>query len=117
APRPRHCSRLSHRTRPAAPRCRSSPLTSWWMLNMADQPTVYTIVPWVRRGLASLITAQPAANFASLAVTLRVNDSMVNAPPARLIGPGQITGLDARAVIRTDPRDGAQAFEPNYLAL
>lgn len=84
---------------------------------MPDQPTAYTIVPWVRRGLASLITAQPAANFASLPITLRVNDSMVSVPPVRLISPGQITGLDARAVIRTDPRDGAQTFEPNYLAM
>jgi hypothetical protein len=85
---------------------------------MPDQtPTAYTIVPWVRRGLASLITSQPATNYASLPVTLRINDAMVTAPAVRLIGPGQITGLDARAVVRTDPRDGAAAFEPNYLAM
>ncbi len=85
---------------------------------MPDQtPTAYTIVPWVRRGLASLITAQPATNYASLPVALRVNDAMVNGPAMRLIGPGQITGLDARAVVRTDPRDGATTFEPNYLAM
>ena len=39
------------------------------------------------------------------------------APQLRLLGPGDITSLDARAVIRTDPRDGADAFEPNYLAM
>jgi hypothetical protein len=84
---------------------------------MPDQtPTAYTIVPWVRRGLASLINAQPAANFASLPVVLTVNSAPVDAPAVQLIGPGQITGLDARAVVRTDPRDGALAFEPNYLA-
>jgi hypothetical protein len=85
---------------------------------MSDQtPAAYTIVPWVRRGLASSITAAPATNYASLPVTLRVNDTAVNAPAVRLIGPGQITGLDARAVVRTDPRDGAAGFEPNYMAM
>lgn len=80
-------------------------------------PATYSIVPWVRRGLASLITAQPATNYASLPVTLKVNATPVNAPSVRLVGPGQITGLDARAVVRTDPRNGAAAFEPNYLAM
>lgn len=79
-------------------------------------PASYSIVPWVRRGLASLITSQPTGNFASLPVTLRVNDTPVTAPAIRLIGPGQITALDARAVVRTDPRNGADGFEPNYLA-
>lgn len=85
---------------------------------MPDQtPTTYTIVPWVRRGLASVITAQPATNYASLPVTLSVNQAPISGPAVRLVGPGQITGLDARAVVRTDPRDGASAFEPNYLAM
>jgi len=74
-------------------------------------------VPWVRRGLASLIAAQPTTNYASLPVTLRVNDSVIQGPDARLIGPGQITALDARAVVRTDPRNGAAAFEPNYFPM
>src|SRR5262249_27102739 len=38
-------------------------------------------------------------------------------PTIRLLGPGEITSLDAAAVIRTDPRDGATDFEPNYLAV
>ena len=80
-------------------------------------PVSYSIVPWVRRGLASLITAPPAANHASLPVTLGVNGAPVTAPAVQLIGPGQVTALDARAVVRTDPRDGANAFEPNYLAM
>lgn len=80
-------------------------------------PTSYSIVPWVCRGLASLITEQAATNYASLPVTLNVNGAPVNVPAVRLIGPGQITGLDARAVVRTDPRNGASAFEPNYLTM
>ncbi len=84
---------------------------------MPDLPlAAYSIVPWVRRGLASLIAGAPATNSASLPVSLVVNGAAVTVPSVRLLGPGDVTSLDARAVIRTDPRDGANAFEPNYLA-
>src|SRR5436190_21757243 len=76
----------------------------------------YTIVPWVRRGLASLIAGTPTTNYASLPVSLVVNNATMNAPAVRLLGPGDITSMDARAVIRSDPSNGADAFEPNYLA-
>ena len=33
-----------------------------------------------------------------------------------LVGPGDVTGLQARQVIRTEPRAGVTDFEPNYLA-
>lgn len=79
---------------------------------MAD-PLLYS---WVRRGLASLISGQVTTNFASLPVSIGVNGKTVPAPAVRLIGPGDITGLDARAVVRTEPRDGTDAFETNYLA-
>jgi hypothetical protein len=79
-------------------------------------PAAYSIVPWVRRGLASLVTGAATSAYASLPVTIGVNGTAVNAPPIRLLGPGDVTAIDARAVIRTDPRDGADAFEPNYLA-
>jgi hypothetical protein len=86
---------------------------------MPTDPTLasYALVPWVRRGLASLITGAPAAYYASLPVSLAVNGAPLTVPPIRLLGPGDVTGLDARAVLRTDPRDGADAFEPNYLAI
>ena len=82
-----------------------------------NTPAVYSIVSWARRGLASLVTGQPATNYASLQVSIAVNGTPVNVPPIRLLGPGDITGLDGRAVIRTDPRDTADGFEPNYLAM
>ncbi len=30
-------------------------------------------------------------------------------------GPGEVTGIDRRLILRTDPRPGATDFEPNYL--
>ena len=84
---------------------------------MADpKPAVYSLVSWVRRGLSTLVTGAPATYYAALPMTLAVNGAPVTAPRLRLYGPGDVTSLDPRAVIRTDPRDGADAFEPNYLA-
>jgi hypothetical protein len=80
------------------------------------KPAAYSLVPWVRRGLASLLSGPATKNYATLAVAVDVNGTTVPAPPIRLLGPGDITSMDAGAVIRTDPRDGADAFEPNYLA-
>ena len=79
-------------------------------------PAAYSLVPWVRRGMASLIAGTPTTNYASLPVSLVVNTAAVPAPAVRLLGPGDVTSLDGRAIIRTDPHDGADAFEPNYLA-
>lgn len=77
---------------------------------------VYSLLPWVRRGLASYISGAPAGNSATLPVSLAVNGEPVAAPDFRLSGPGDIKSMDARAVIRTDPRDRTDNFEPNYLA-
>ena len=82
-------------------------------------PAAYSLLPWVRRGLASLVSATPAtaaAYYASLDTSLVVNGAATPAPGVRLYGPGDITSLDARAVIRTEPRNGSGGFEPNYLA-
>lgn len=80
-------------------------------------PLSYEIVPWVRRGLATLVSGAATGGSASLPVTLTLNGGSVAAPAVRLIGPGDVTGVDARAVTRTDPRDATDAFEPNYLAV
>jgi hypothetical protein len=79
-------------------------------------PLSYELVPWVRRGLSSLIGGAATQGYASLPVSLALNGTSITAPPVRLIGPGDVTGIDARAVIRTDPRDRSDAFEPNYFA-
>ena len=34
----------------------------------------------------------------------------------RLIGPGDLLGIDPRAVVRVDPRPNTNDFEPNYVA-
>jgi hypothetical protein len=87
-------------------------------MTMADDstPITYSLVPWVRRGLASRVAGVPTKNYAELPVAYAINNAAPTAGPTiRLLGPGEVTSLDAAAVIRTDPRDGADDFEPNYL--
>jgi hypothetical protein len=84
----------------------------------ADTTQAYSLLPWVRRGIASRISGTPAVNYATVPVSVAVNRVPVPAPPkVRLPGPGDVKTIDARAFIRTDPMDGTDNFEPNYLAI
>src|SRR5438874_12580480 len=86
----------------------------------------YAFLPWLRQGMANAITASPASGMrASIHVELDVTGTPVTggAPlvqPASqdiaLYGPGDILGVDPKAVIRVEPRAGVSNFESNYLA-
>ena len=86
----------------------------------------YAFLPWLRQGVANAITAPPAAgNRASVRVDLTVTgtpivgDTPLTAAASQdisLYGPGDIVGIDSRAIIRTEPRAGVTNFESNYLA-
>jgi hypothetical protein len=85
---------------------------------MPDTTQAYSLLPWVRRGIASQVTGTPAVNYGTVPVSISMNGSAVPAPPqVRLPGPGDVKTIDARAFIRTDPADGADDFEPNYLPI
>ncbi|MBN8510959.1 MAG: hypothetical protein J0L57_20400, partial [Burkholderiales bacterium] len=78
-------------------------------------------LPWVRQGLAArLATPDPLSGAlpaqAPLGVTLAVNG--VDAPPmaVRLFGPGDVLGIDARQVVRTEPPADTIDYEANDLA-
>ncbi len=79
---------------------------------MAD-PALY-FLPWVRSGLVSLAKNAPSQNFVSLNVAVTVNGTAAVPVAARLFGPGQVTGIDPRAIVRMEPRPNTVAFEPNY---
>lgn len=70
----------------------------------------YTFLPVVRQGvIATIETANPQ-------LTVRVNDRYDVPVPIRLYGPGDVTGIDPRVVVRTEPRHLTAEFEDNYLA-
>lgn len=85
-------------------------------------PVQYTFLPWYRTGLASAIDANPAAGAdrGEIAVTLQTKVGGVTEDSlpqkVRLIGPGDILGIDPRAVVRLEPRPNTNDLEPNYLA-
>lgn len=86
----------------------------------------YTFLPWLRAGLTTRILADPGtAARASIDVELLVSGVPLsgNTPlvqpitqPVQLYGPGDVVGVDQRAITRTEPRAGVTNFEPNLLA-
>lgn len=85
----------------------------------------YQFLPWVRRGLTVALTnldnlgALPARASTSVGVKLAgpFAGEVVPPVPMQLYGPGDVVGIDASLVVRTDPRPGATNFEPNYLPI
>jgi hypothetical protein len=90
---------------------------------MADATADLLFLPWLRRGAAAAF-AQPDTlggqqpGVASANVELVINSGAASVRvPIRVMGPGHVTGLDSRQIVRTDPAPGSRGFEPNYLPL
>jgi hypothetical protein len=82
------------------------------------QPPRYRFLPWARRGLAQGV-ANPDAATLPARTSIQVNLDVAGKPASSrvdLYGPGEVTAIDRRLILRTDPRPGATDFEPNYLA-
>lgn len=84
------------------------------------QPTHYHFLSYVRRGFAAALTQVDPLNdsipaVATAAVGIKVSgvDQKV-AHDAVVRGPGDVIGISASQVIRTDPIPGAVGVEPNY---
>jgi hypothetical protein len=85
-----------------------------------------TFLSWVRTGLVSGLRAPPGASgslldatlppTATLPVTIALDEGGSGTFGAKLVGPGDVIGLDARQVIRCEPASGATGFAPNYFA-
>lgn len=88
----------------------------------------YSFLPWARQGLANRISATDGdVNVklrAQISVALQMtarrldgNNGLSNINrPTQLYGPGDLVGVDSRAVVRVEPRLNTTNFEPNYLA-
>lgn len=88
---------------------------------MADTLKNYTFLPWLRQGLAAGITVEDnlggpgtAAERAPLAVSFTVSSESVSKTP-HLLGPGDVVGINPRAIVKTEPRNFITDFEANYL--
>lgn len=88
----------------------------------------YTFLPWVRQGMTGVITVEDSldeniTNYISLPVSLKITTNELNEkdvyenrnkPKLRFYGPGDITDIDQRQIIRTDPPHLTTDFEPYY---
>ena len=78
----------------------------------------YSFLSWLRKGLgASLENTDVAGPRATLEMSVEINAAHQVQKQVALFGPGDVVGIDAQAIIRTDPRPQVMNFEPNYLPL
>ena len=83
----------------------------------------YSFLPWLREGIANQIVGQSGSR-ATIPIDITLNADRVGGgtetrPPIskeiQLYGPGDIVGLDQKAIIKVEPRNWITNFEPNYL--
>ena len=94
---------------------------------MVDTLRNYTFLPWLRQGLAAGIdvpdnlgASTPSPARASIAVNFLVSTPPFSAgepvsKSPQLLGPGDIVGINSRAIVKTEPRNFITDFEANYL--
>ncbi|MGH7847170.1 MAG: hypothetical protein ACREQW_18650, partial [Candidatus Binatia bacterium] len=83
----------------------------------------YTFLPWLRQGIAAEIPVTDdlgsdgpglAAERAEIPVSFKVNGQLIS-KQVQLLGPGDVVGINPRAVVKTEPRNSVTDFEANYL--
>ncbi|MFB6726572.1 hypothetical protein ACFCV3_40760 [Kribbella sp. NPDC056345] len=97
----------------------------------AVKDSVYTFLPWLRTGIATKIKADPPPGpgvpiqpRAKIPIELEIvgeglNGERITKPVTEnveIYGPGDVVGVDPRAIVRTEPRPWITNVEPNYLA-
>ena len=91
---------------------------------MSDETGTYSFLPWLRQGLANKVAApaDASAKRGQITVTLNITGKGLTEPGSQpinklieLYGPGDIVGIDSKAIVKTEPRNWITNFEPNYL--
>jgi hypothetical protein len=88
---------------------------------MADsEPAYYSFLPWVRQGIGAQIekTDGPTATGPErpeVSVHLNLKGATPVTMSIGVYGPGDVIGIDPRAIARTDPLNWVTDFQPNYL--
>ncbi len=94
---------------------------------MTKKLNTYSFLPWIREGIANEMLIDPVKDklHAILDASFRIKGTGISSDPIyseriekpiSLYGPGDIIGIDSRAIIKTEPRNWITNFEPNYLA-
>ncbi|MCB1789244.1 MAG: hypothetical protein KDJ24_03020, partial [Gammaproteobacteria bacterium] len=94
---------------------------------VADPDLKYDFMPWARRGLArahnhASLTMDGVAALPLVSMGLKLKGTgggdATSTPTVdlKLLGPGDVIGIDPRVIVRVEPRSNNHDFEPNYLA-
>ncbi len=83
---------------------------------MADTLS-YTFLPWLRQGIAAGIKNDAGGpnQRASVDVRFRIGTQPLPPKTVQLLGPGDVVGINPRAIVKTEPRNWVTDFEANYL--
>lgn len=94
---------------------------------MSHTLPTYSFLPWLRQGIANNIADADLDPDVKLRATIPVRLALTGTGGAggtltenvnrdvQLFGPGDIIGIDSRAIVRTAPRPWITNFEANYL--
>ena len=94
---------------------------------MSSTIATYTFLPWLRQGIANKIASGDMDTAikvrAAVTVDLTLTGNGLNGNPltdtvskdVQLYGPGDIVGIDPKAIVKVEPHHWITNFEPNYL--
>ncbi|SKB39539.1 hypothetical protein SAMN05660776_0937 [Salegentibacter holothuriorum] len=91
---------------------------------MSDTISTYTFLPWLRQGIANKIgTTGSASGRATIPISLKLKGKALQGADLEhtinrqiaLYGPGDIIGIDKKAIVKNEPRNWITNFEPNYM--
>lgn len=94
---------------------------------MSQPVATYSFLPWLRQGIANKIAADDHDASVKLRASIDVeltlkgdgldgNERSESIPrKVQLYGPGDIIGIESRAIVKTEPRNWITNFEPNYM--
>ena len=94
---------------------------------MSDPIPTYSFLPWLRTGVANNIAAPDGSASVLVRATLPLDltlsagkldgttSTQTSHRDVSLYGPGDIVGIDSRAVVKVEPRNWITNFESNYL--
>ncbi len=86
---------------------------------MTDATSTYSYFPYARSGLATAITAAPAAGGtrASVTINLALSTGDQFSIPIELYAAGDVKRLDGAQIVRTDPTPGTANHPPYFFPL
>jgi hypothetical protein len=94
---------------------------------VSDQQPTYSFLAWLRTGVANSIVQPDGDPSVIVRAALPLDVTLTGTRPdgstdthvvhrdVNLYGPGDIVGIEARALVKVEPRDWITNFEPNYL--